>query len=41
MSLADACIVRMAELYPSSVVWTLGSDFANYRKNGRQVLRII
>jgi predicted nucleic acid-binding protein len=38
MSLADACIVRMAELHANRVVWTLDSDFAIYRKNGRQVI---
>lgn len=32
-SLADAGLVRMAELYPSSSVFTLDSDFQIYRKN--------
>lgn len=32
-SLADAELVRMAELYPSSSVFTLDSDFQIYRKN--------
>ncbi len=41
MSLADACLVRLAELYPQSVVMTLDSDFAIYRKNGRQVVHMI
>ena len=36
MSLADACIVRMAELRAKSVVFTLDSDFAIYRMNSRQ-----
>jgi len=36
MSLADACIVRMAELRAKSVVFTLDSDFAIYRLNSRQ-----
>lgn len=31
MSLADACLVRLAELYPQSPVLTLDSDFAIYR----------
>lgn len=35
MSLADACIVRMAEIYEQHVVLTLNSDFAVYRKHGR------
>lgn len=41
MSLADACIVRLAELYPQSQVLTLDSDFVTYRKNGRQVIDLI
>jgi predicted nucleic acid-binding protein len=41
MSLADACLVRLAELYPQSPVLTLDSDFAIYRKNGRQVIAMI
>jgi uncharacterized protein len=31
MSLADACLVRMAEIYPHSQVLTLDSDFQIYR----------
>jgi len=38
MSLADACLVRMAEQYASRVVLTLDSDFKLYRKGGRQVI---
>lgn len=38
MSLADACLVRLAELYPQSAVMTLDSDFGIYRKNGRQAI---
>lgn len=38
MSLADACLVRMAERYPSGIVMTLDRDFRIYRKNGRQVI---
>ena len=41
MSLADACLVRMAEQYPDSIVMTLDSDFKVYRKNGRQVIPTI
>ncbi len=41
MSLADACLVRLAELYPQSPVLTLDSDFSVYRKNGRQVISIL
>lgn len=32
MSLADACVVRIAELHARAVVCTLDSDFAIYRK---------
>lgn len=38
MSLADACLVRMAEQHTDSVVMTLDSDFRIYRKHGRQVV---
>lgn len=38
MSLADACLVRMSELYPASFILTLDSDFKLYRRNGRQVI---
>jgi predicted nucleic acid-binding protein len=41
MSLADACIVRMAELYESHIVLTLDSDFLFYRKNGRTPLALV
>lgn len=40
MSLADACLVRMAERYSSSVVVTLDRDFRVYRKHGRQVIPV-
>ena len=38
MSLADACIVRMAELHNKPCVWTLDSDFHIYRRLGRLVI---
>ena len=38
MDLADACLVRMAELYAESVILTLDSDFTIYRMHGRQVV---
>ena len=41
MSLADACIVRMAEIYERHVVLTLDSDFTVYRKRGRDPLALI
>ena len=37
MDLGDACCVRLAELLPGSVVYTVDkADFSTYRKNGRQ-----
>jgi predicted nucleic acid-binding protein len=41
MSLADACIVRMAEIYEQLAVLTLDSDFSVYRKHGRVPLPLI
>jgi predicted nucleic acid-binding protein len=38
MSLADACLVRMAEVHAQSVVLTLDADFRIYRKADRQVI---
>ena len=37
MDLGDACCVRLAELLPGSVIYTVDrTDFSTYRKNGRQ-----
>ena len=41
MSLADACIVRMAELFDRHEVLTLDSDFSIYRKHGREPIVLI
>ena len=41
MSLADACIVRMAEIYDRHAILTLDSDFSIYRKHGRVSLTLI
>ena len=41
MSLADACLVRMSELYPSMPVFTLDKDFRVYRRNGRERIEAI
>ena len=38
MSLADACLVRMAEQFSESPVLTLDDDFRVYRKSGRTVI---
>lgn len=41
MSLADACIVCMAELFGEHAVLTLDSDFSVYRKHGKEPLALI
>lgn len=41
MSLADACLVRLAELNPGASVFTLDTHFRVYRKNGRQQIPVI
>jgi len=38
ISLADACLVRMAEQYADGTVFTLDHHFRIYRKNGRLVI---
>ena len=40
--LADLCLIRMSELYPSHVVVTVDeSDFRVYRRNKREAIPII
>ena len=41
MSLADASLVRLAELQRESRVFTLDRDFHQYRRHGRQVIPLI
>jgi predicted nucleic acid-binding protein len=41
MSLADACLVRMSEVYCDSRVFTLDSDFKLYRRLGRRSIAAI
>jgi uncharacterized protein len=41
MSLADACLVRMAEIHGHSKVMTLDSDFLVYRKSRRRVIPLL
>lgn len=41
ISLADACLVRMSELIPGSVILTLDSDFRIYRKNRNEAIDLI
>ncbi len=38
LSLADACLVRMTELYSESPLLTLDADFKIYRKDRRKVI---
>lgn len=41
MSLADACLVRLAELFDEATVITLDEDFSVYRKHGRQTIPML
>jgi predicted nucleic acid-binding protein len=41
MSLADACLVRMAELHDRCQVFTTDKDFLVYRRKGRSVLPLL
>jgi uncharacterized protein len=41
MSLADACLVCMAELHAESAVFTIDRDFRVYRKHGRTVIPVL
>jgi hypothetical protein len=38
ISLADACLVRMSEIFRGSQIFTLDMDFTIYRKNKRQLI---
>ncbi len=39
MDLADACLVRMAEISPRARIWTVDrADFSTYRRHGRQAI---
>lgn len=41
MSLADACLVRMTELFPSCRLVTLDQDFLVYRRDGRKLIPVL
>ena len=41
MSLADACLVRLAELHTDGEVLTLDSDFRIYRRHGNKVIPVV
>lgn len=38
MSVADACLVRLTEIYPNSILLTTDSDFKIYRRLGRRII---
>lgn len=40
-SLADACLIRMSELYDPSIVLTLDRDFHVYRRHGRRTIPLL
>ncbi|MDO8543205.1 MAG: PIN domain-containing protein [Opitutaceae bacterium] len=41
MSLADACLVRLAELHSNGVVFTFDGDFRIYRRHGNKVIPVL
>ena len=41
MDFADACIVRLTELYSDGIVCTTGGDFQFFRKNGREPISLL
>lgn len=41
MSLADACLVRLAEINERSAIFTTDGDFTVYRKHGRRTIPLI
>ena len=41
MSLADACLVRFAELHSGAKVFTLDSDFRIYRRHGNKAIPLL
>ena len=41
MSLADACLVRLAELNAGASIFTLDGDFRIYRRHGNKVIPLL
>jgi predicted nucleic acid-binding protein len=41
MSLADACMVRMTELFDNAAVMTFDADFRIYRRSGRKIIPLV
>ena len=41
LSLADACLVRMSELWDDTAIVTIDQDFHGYRRHARQVIPLV
>ena len=41
MDLTDACVVRMAELFPDCLVFTVDRDFDVYRRFGKERIPVV
>ncbi len=41
VSFADACLVRMSEIYPDCTVLTIDRDFLIYRRDGRRTIPLL
>lgn len=41
MSLADACLVRLAEMHPGGTIFTLDKYFRIYRRHGNRVVPVL
>lgn len=41
MSLADGCLVRMAEIHDGATVFSLDGNFRIYRKHGRRIIPVL
>jgi predicted nucleic acid-binding protein len=41
MSLADACLVRMSEVFKDGVIFTLDDDFHIYRRHGSKTIPVL
>lgn len=41
MDLGDACVVRLAELHPDTIVCTTDTDFRVYWKHGRESIPLL
>ncbi len=41
MSFADACLVRMSEIFDQAVIMTFDGDFKIYRRHGRTIIPLL